>query len=124
MEEKSVSDPLSCLLIDMGNSRIKFAFAKGKEGMSKIYACDNTAALTEHIKFCEQVLLSSVGDVYGVAEVKVLCDKYAKNLNIIQTQAENFGIYCDEGTIPGLQSFKNKKSFFCKNQTHHTHHSL
>lgn len=89
-----MSDPLNCLLIDMGNSRIKYAFAKSKQNIGKIYTCDNTGTLTESIQSSGQVLLSSVGDVSGVSDIKAMCVKYAKTLNIIQTQAENFGINC------------------------------
>lgn len=94
MAEKSVSDPYNTLLIDIGNTRIKYVLANANEMAVDIHACDSPIELTEHIKKTQQIIVSSVGNPTYVEEIKMLCKKLRTACRLIETQAENFGIQC------------------------------
>jgi type III pantothenate kinase len=94
MEVKSVSDRFKALLVDIGNSRIKYALVNDISDLSSVSHCQHPDDLISYISSVEQVLVSSVGHLSLVTKLEGLCKDFNKPCKIINTKAENFGIRC------------------------------
>jgi type III pantothenate kinase len=89
-----VSGPYNTLLIDIGNTRIKYVLANANEIAVDIHVCDSPTELTEHIKKAQLIIVSSVGNQAYVQQIQMLCKTLMTSCRVIQTRTENFGIQC------------------------------
>jgi type III pantothenate kinase len=89
-----VSDLFKALLIDIGNTQIKYALVSDPSHLTDIRYCKKTEELTPFISLVEQVLVSSVGHVSRVAELKRWCEHHGKPCKIVHTEADTLGICC------------------------------
>ena len=94
MEVKSVSDRFKALLVDMGNSQIKYALVNDISDLSNVKRCQHPEDLTSLISSAHQVVVSSVGHLTLVAQLQRLCERFNKPCKIINTQANTLGIQC------------------------------
>jgi type III pantothenate kinase len=94
MEVKSVLDLFKALLIDIGNTRIKYALVHDISDISDVRCCQNIRDLTVYISSVNQVLVSSVGHLEQLVEIERLCKRFNKPCKIINTEAETLGIRC------------------------------
>jgi type III pantothenate kinase len=94
MGEKSVSEKPNALLIDMGNSQIKYTLIRDPKAAFEVSVAPNTCSLEALIKLCDKVLISSVRDPQQVTAIADLCRADGKLLQIIKTEAQTFGIEC------------------------------
>jgi type III pantothenate kinase len=94
MEVKSVSDIFNALLVDIGNTQIKYALVNDISDLTDVKRCQNPKELVSSIRSVNQVIVSSVGHVTQVAELEHLCEGFNKPCKIINTQAEALGINC------------------------------
>ncbi|KXI27540.1 type III pantothenate kinase [Paraglaciecola hydrolytica] len=89
-----MSDQAKYLLIDIGNSRIKYALvSEGQEDLAVLH-CVHTTELTQIIKQVAKVLVASVGKTLLVEELQSLCQQHKVECQLIHTQAQQFGIHC------------------------------
>lgn len=89
-----MSDLHRSLLVDIGNSQIKYALLVDSAANLEIETCLNTQGLDRAIRNCKKLLLSSVGHSQQVIEITAMCEKHAKPLQVISTEAQTFGIRC------------------------------
>jgi type III pantothenate kinase len=94
MEVKSVSDPFKALLVDIGNTQIKYALVNDASDLSNVKRCQHPEDLTLLISSVNQVLVSSVGHLTLMAALERLCERFNKPIQIINTEAETLGIQC------------------------------
>jgi type III pantothenate kinase len=94
MEVKSVSDPFKALLVDVGNTQIKYVMVNDISDLSDIKCCQDIAGLSSYISSACEVLVSSVGHLSLLAELERLCEDFNKPYKIIHTEAETLGIQC------------------------------
>ncbi|PKG99808.1 type III pantothenate kinase [Paraglaciecola sp. MB-3u-78] len=94
MEVKSVLDPFKALLVDIGNSQIKYIMVNDISDLSDIKRCLDIEDLSSHISSVSEVLVSSVGHLSLLAELERLCERFKKPCKIIHTEAEALGIQC------------------------------
>jgi type III pantothenate kinase len=94
MEGKSVSDLYKALLVDIGNSQIKYAQVNNISDIEDVRYCHCPKDLTPVIQSVSQVLVSCVGLVAKVTELEDLCKGLNKRCHVIKTEAENLGIEC------------------------------
>lgn len=94
MGEKSVSDLCKALLVDIGNSQIKYALVNDISDVSDVKYCQRPDNLTATISSANQVLVSSVGHMTQVTELQHLCKQLNKPCKIIKSEAETLGIQC------------------------------
>ena len=94
MEGKLVSDPRSSLLVDIGNSRIKYALLAEPSAELVIETCLNTHELERASHACNKLVLSSVGHAQQVTEIAAICENLGKPIQIVDTEAQKFGIHC------------------------------
>ena len=94
MEVKSVSDPYKALLVDIGNTQIKYALVNDISDLSNVKCCQHPEDLTSVISSVNQVVVSSVGHVTLVTELERLCERFNKPCQIIKTEADTLGIQC------------------------------
>ena len=89
----------SPLLVDIGNSRIKYAFA---DDLSNMQICHAVADLTPHLKKTSELWLSSVGQVSQVQQLQTLAELHNVYLHIVSTQHHACGlsfVYEDISTL-------------------------
>ena len=89
-----MSDPHKNLLVDIGNSRIKYALVTDRSEELVIATCLKPQELDRAIHACKKLILSSVGHGQQVTEIAAICEAYGKPLQIISTEAQKFGIHC------------------------------
>lgn len=89
-----MSDPLNCLLIDIGNSRIKYTVTSKSSPNFSLQYCIHVQELEVIIKDVDAVWLASVGKNEQVQQIKDVCVEYQRTCHVVQTQAEQFGIRC------------------------------
>lgn len=89
-----MSDPHRCLLVDIGNSRIKYALVENSSADLEIMTCINTHELDSAIRDCKKLILSSVAHERQVHEIAAISKTYGKPLQIISTEAQTYGIHC------------------------------
>lgn len=94
MEVKSVSGPFNALLVDIGNTQIKYALVNDISDLSGVKRCQNTKDLIAYISSAKQVVISSVGHVTQVTEIERLCERFTIPCKVINTQADTLGIHC------------------------------
>jgi type III pantothenate kinase len=94
MEGKSVSDLFKALLVDIGNSQIKFVAVNSISDVADVKHCQRLADLSAYISSVNQVLVSSVGHVTQVEELQRLCKGLNKPCHVIKTEADTLGIQC------------------------------
>jgi type III pantothenate kinase len=94
MEVKSVSDLFKALLVDIGNTHIKYALVNDTSDLTEISRCKKIEDLVTPINTANQVVVSCVGHVALVAELQDLCERFNKPSKIINTQASTLGIQC------------------------------
>jgi type III pantothenate kinase len=102
MEVKSVSDPFKALLIDIGNTQIKYVLVNDVSDLPNVGYCQHSADLTSHICLVNQVVVSSVGHLTLVVELELLCERFNKPCKIINTEAATLGIQCAYGKFQTL----------------------
>lgn len=89
-----MSEPTNYLLLDIGNSRIKYAVFDRQNTdftVDIIIDCDHLKGLIES---SQQVLLSSVGHQDQVNEIRLMCEQTSKSLFEAKTESESLGISC------------------------------
>ena len=89
-----MSDLLSSLLVDIGNTQIKYALVADPAADLEIETCLNTQDLEGALRSCKKLVLSSVAHSQQVSEIEAMCVAHGKPLQIISTEAETFGIRC------------------------------
>jgi type III pantothenate kinase len=89
-----VSDQSNCLLIDIGNSRIKYALVCAGQEDFVVQHCLHVAELTAVMMTAKRVLVASVGKALIVEELQALCQQHQVKCQLIQTQSQQFGINC------------------------------
>lgn len=94
MEGKSVSDQFRALLVDIGNSQIKYAQVNNISDIANVKSCHAPRDLTSIIHSVSQVLVSSVGLAAKVEELQHVCKGLNKPCQVINTEAETLGIQC------------------------------
>jgi type III pantothenate kinase len=99
--EKLVLDQPKYLLIDIGNSRIKFARVDSADEELHIDYCVSVDALEDIIRQSNKVLVASVGKVALVESINGICLKYQVACDLVHTQQQQFGISC------AYQKFEN-----------------
>ncbi|MFT5674689.1 MAG: type III pantothenate kinase [Paraglaciecola sp.] len=94
MEGKLVSDLHRSLLVDIGNSQIKYALLANSQTELEIETCLNIDGLDKAIRSCNKLVLSSVAHLQQVTEIEAMCEAHGKPLQIISTEAQTFGVRC------------------------------
>jgi type III pantothenate kinase len=93
-----VSGQHNALLIDIGNSQIKYTLVNGKPAIAltvmEVRGCTSVIALTPIIERCDRVLVSSVGQAEQVDTLTQLCEQHNKPLLVVTTPSNGFGIHC------------------------------
>jgi type III pantothenate kinase len=89
-----VLGPFKYLLIDIGNSRLKFAQVNSADEELHIQYCVGVEALDNIIASSQLVLVASVGKLALLEKLEALCLKYHVTCQIVLTQKEQFGIRC------------------------------
>jgi type III pantothenate kinase len=94
MEVKSVSDLFKALLIDIGNTQIKYMRVNDISDLSDVKRCLYLNDLSSYISSASEILVSSVGHLSLLEELEHLCERFNKPCKIIHTEAETLGIQC------------------------------
>lgn len=89
-----MSDLSKALLIDIGNTLIKYVLVDDISNLTDIRHCKHISDLAPCISLVEQVLVSSVGHVSLVAELERLCERFDRPCKIVHTQASTLDIHC------------------------------
>lgn len=89
-----MSDQLDYLLVDIGNSRIKYELVCARSQNLSVLHCELIAELEPIIMGIKKVLVASVGKTLLVDELKSLCLKHRVECQSITTQAQQFGVNC------------------------------
>ncbi len=82
------------LLIDIGNTQIKYVLVDNTTGLTDVKYCKHVDGLSSYFSLADQVLVSSVGHDSLVSDLKRLCKHFNKPYKIINTEADTLGIYC------------------------------
>lgn len=91
---KSVSDQPKYLLVDIGNSRIKFAQVKRAQDRLQLQYCAQIEQLETTIIQSSKVLVACVGKLTSVEVIKSLCIKHQVCCQIMRTEQQQLGIHC------------------------------
>ena len=94
MEVKSVSDLFKTLLVDIGNTQIKYLIAKDCSDLTDVKCCQHPKDLSSFVSSVNQVVVSSVGHLNLIAELEGLCERFNKPCRIIETETNTLGIQC------------------------------
>lgn len=89
-----MSDRFKALLIDIGNTQIKYVLVNDIADLAAVNRCQHSENLAEYIGLASQVLISCVGHVAKLTEVKSLCERFNKPYKTIHTEATTLGIQC------------------------------
>jgi type III pantothenate kinase len=89
-----VSEKPKGLLVDIGNSQIKYTLLEQATSHFEVSVAVNTRSLAPLIKQCDKLLVSSVGHPQQLTEIADFCTAYGKPLQIINTEAQTFAIRC------------------------------
>lgn len=82
------------LLIDIGNSRIKYALVEHEQDEIKLQYCESVAELAAPLKLACKVLGASVGKKAMTDELVDMCHRAKVECEIITTQAQQFDLIC------------------------------
>lgn len=94
MEAKSVSGLSNVLLVDIGNTQIKYAVVNDMSDLTEVKYCQQPEELISYISSVNRVVVSSVGHLAVVESLERLCKRFSKPCKIINTQASTLGIEC------------------------------
>lgn len=89
-----MSDLFNALLIDIGNTRIKYALVNFCADVDQVEYCQHIQDLTDAILISKQVLVSSVGHLDQVNHLEALCEQFTIPCRVIQTEAETLDVLC------------------------------
>ncbi|MFQ3196679.1 MAG: type III pantothenate kinase [Paraglaciecola sp.] len=88
----------NALLIDIGNSQIKYTLVNGEVPIAqspiRVVRCTSVIELAPIIDCCDRVLVSSVGQAEQVDTLTQLCTVHNKPLLMVTTPTHGFGIDC------------------------------
>ncbi|MFQ3237511.1 MAG: type III pantothenate kinase [Paraglaciecola sp.] len=88
----------NALLIDIGNSQIKYTLVNGEVPIAliamEVVGCSSVKELTPFIECCDRVLVSSVGQAKQIDTLTELCAIHNKPLLVVSTPSNGFGIDC------------------------------
>lgn len=84
----------SPLLLDMGNTRLKYAWCHETTGLLEVQSLDSFEALQPLIAESSRVLVANVGCDEKLHKIERLCEEHRKDLYIAQTEASRFGVHC------------------------------
>lgn len=90
------------LLIDIGNTRIKYALVNSTSNIKDVGYCKHIDELHSYFSLADQVLVSSVGHDSLIYDLKRLCKRFNKPYKMINTEAETLGIHCAYETFQTL----------------------
>ncbi|MFT2091732.1 type III pantothenate kinase [Paraglaciecola sp. 2405UD69-4] len=94
-----MSDQFHSLLVDIGNSRIKFAY---EDDLTTVRVCDSIADLAPYLKQVSKIWLSCVGQASQVEQLEALTLPLGIELHIATTQKQAHGLtfaYHDMSTM-------------------------
>lgn len=89
-----MSDQPDYLLVDIGNSRIKYALVKAGQTEFQVHSCVHVGDLSSVIQQAQKVLVASVGKIALTDELQSICAQYQRSCQLLNTQAQQFGIRC------------------------------
>lgn len=89
-----MSEPTSHLLIDIGNSRIKYAFVKTQACGIEVRHCATVQQLGPTLGKVQAVWLASVGKADLVEQIEQMCLDFGIDCHVAKTQAVQFDICC------------------------------
>lgn len=89
-----MSDLSKSLLVDIGNSKIKYAICHGQDMQYEVLSVTRVQELSTVMSECNKVALACVGQDALKNQLQQLCISQNKPLQIIKTQAEAFGVRC------------------------------
>ncbi len=82
------------LLIDIGNSQVKYALVNQLSDTDKVHAVANVSLLDVCIRQAEQILVACVGKPDSVEKLRVMAAEHQVPIRFITTQAQSFGVQC------------------------------
>lgn len=82
------------LLIDIGNTRLKYACIGDAHSPLTVDSAASVAELADLLKACSKVLVACVGCEEKLAEIRELCASHSKPLFVAETEAYRFGVHC------------------------------
>ncbi|MFA3792583.1 type III pantothenate kinase [Aliiglaciecola sp. SL4] len=89
-----MSDQHDILLIDVGNSRIKYAQVASAESKVCTQVCESIEDLDQQIRHAQYVIAASVQNDQVVQTIKQLCLSYDIPFKQVVTETSAFGISC------------------------------
>ncbi|MEP1447045.1 MAG: type III pantothenate kinase [Paraglaciecola sp.] len=89
-----MSERFKALLVDIGNTQIKYALVNEVADISDVKSCQQIKELDGYIDSAYQVIVSSVGHTSQVTQLHSLCVRYDRPFKQIHTQANTLGIEC------------------------------
>lgn len=89
-----MSKPTENLLIDIGNSRIKYALVNNLKQPLDVHFIEQHDTLVKLIQSVDRVLLSSVGHQNQVDDIKILCEQANVVFYQAKTEPVRFGVHC------------------------------
>ncbi|TRY32060.1 type III pantothenate kinase [Aliiglaciecola sp. M165] len=89
-----MSERTSPLLVDIGNTRIKYAYAESNPLNISTLNCANIASLIPLLDDVPEVIVASVKNEGVVDQLKTLCDDRSIPLQHVTTEPQAFGIRC------------------------------
>lgn len=89
-----MSGRYKALLIDIGNSQIKYALVNQLSDTEQVLPCSDVMVLADSFSRVQQVLVACVGKPSYVDALQKMAKEYQVPIQFIQTQAESFGVRC------------------------------
>ncbi|WP_447133807.1 type III pantothenate kinase [Paraglaciecola aestuariivivens] len=87
-----MSDLHKALLVDIGNTRIKYALVAQLADLQQVLSCQEVNELKTKLTKCHKVLVSSVGHPLQEQQLAQLCQQAGKPCEFVQTQANTLGV--------------------------------
>ncbi|WP_339726293.1 type III pantothenate kinase [uncultured Paraglaciecola sp.] len=89
-----MSEPFKALLVDIGNTQIKYALVNAASDLSEVKRCLHIKDLVPCLSSVNQVVVSSVGHTSLVDELEIGCQRSSVAFKKINTEASTLGIQC------------------------------
>jgi type III pantothenate kinase len=89
-----VSDLPKSLLVDIGNTKIKYALSAAQDLEHQVMSITQVQELSAALTACDKVVLACVGQDKLKKQLQQLCLHHNKPLQVIETQAQAFGVHC------------------------------
>ncbi|GAC39907.1 type III pantothenate kinase [Paraglaciecola psychrophila] len=89
-----MSDRSKALLVDIGNTQIKYALVSVISDVTAVNYCHQPEELAEFVRLADKVVVSSVGHLALVEDLKRLCEHLNTPCMVIKTAANSLGIQC------------------------------